>query len=117
MSTERQQFLKFFQAENLESEWLVMLLKDRDWLTAGQILQEIGSTDTDAARRRLRATAEASAGRIAGGQRGYKLTEEMTREEFGHFRNWMLGQATAMQRRITLSDKVWYSRNPVPGTA
>ena len=86
-------------------------------MTAAQILQEIGTADTDTARRRLRATAEASEGRIAGGQLGYKRVDAMTGEEFQHFRNWMLSQAGAMQRRIVQADKVWYARNPAPAAA
>ena len=56
----RQQELGFFEADPIISEWLVDLLKGRDWLKAGAILKEIGRPDSDSARRRLRATAEAS---------------------------------------------------------
>ena len=110
----RQQELGFFEADPIISEWLVDLLKGRDWLKAGAILKEIGLPDSDSARRRLHATAEASKGRIAGGQQGYKLVAEMKQEEFYHFRDWMLSQAKAMQRRICQADKVWYNRQAVP---
>jgi hypothetical protein len=113
MTTERQEILPFFQVAKEDAQWMVALLQGRDWLTAAEVLRAVGAADTEGARRRLRASAEASAGRIAGGQRGYKLVEEMTREEFGHFRNWMLSQAGAMQRRIVAADRVWYARNAV----
>ena len=114
MSQERQQELGFFEADPISSEWLVDLLKGRDWLTAGAILREIGRPDSDSAKRRLRATAEASKGRIAGGQCGYKLVADMKQEEFFRFRSWMLCQAKAMQRRVSEADKVWYNRQAVP---
>lgn len=114
MSQARQQDFDLFEVYPINSQWLVDLLKGRDWLTAGAILKEIERPDSDSARRRLRATAEASKGRIAGGQLGYKLVAEMKQEEFFHFRNWMLSQAKAMQRRISQADKVWYNRQAVP---
>jgi hypothetical protein len=112
--SEQQETLKFFEAAEPDAEWLVNLLKGRDWLTAGDILRQIGSPDTDTARRKLRATAEASEGRVAGGQKGYKLVRQMTGEEFHHYRNWMLSQARRMESRIVLSDAVFYAKNPVP---
>ena len=107
--------LDFFATDNsVDADWLVKLLRGRDWVTASQVLREIGAPDTDAARRRLRATAEASLGRIAGGQGGYKLVEEMTKEEFDHVCSWMLSQTTKMQRRVTEIQLVFYARKPVP---
>src|SRR5690606_19811975 len=64
-------------------EWLVGRLRGRDWQTAQEILEASDLQVTDAAKRRLRSLANASKGRIAGGQKGYKLVKEMTAAEFG----------------------------------
>ncbi|HWD19103.1 MAG TPA: hypothetical protein VHB20_07475 [Verrucomicrobiae bacterium] len=94
--------------------FLVELLKGQDWRTAAELLKAIGHDDTESGRRSLRAVAEASEGRIAGGQKGYKLVDEMTIEEFKHYRDWMLSQARKMESRVIQADKVFYSRQPVP---
>jgi hypothetical protein len=113
MNTERQ--LDFFATDKpADAAWLIEHLRGRGWVNAGAILREIGAPDSDAARRRLRATAEASEGQVASGQGGYKLVQEMTKEEFDHFCAWMLSQAGKMQRRITLAQKVFFARYPVP---
>jgi hypothetical protein len=62
--------------------------------------------------RKIRALAAASKGRIAGGQRGYKLIGEMTRDEFNHWRNWMLSQSAEMEARVVAADKIWFARQP-----
>jgi len=96
-----------------EVEWLVSFLKGRDWMTAREILTEIGKPVTVDAKRRLRSLANRSKGRIAGGQDGYKLVVEMTADEFGHFESWMASQVTEMQRRRVEAGKVFHARtNP-----
>ena len=71
----------------------------RDWVTANQLLAHMGLAVTESSRRRLRRAAEESEGRIGGGQRGYKLVELMTTEEWLEFKHWMRGQAISMMRR------------------
>ena len=94
-------------------DWLVRTLEHSDWLLAGDILLRAGRDNTEANRRWLRALAKASKGRVAGGQRGYKLVGEMTRDEYQAWRNWMKSQADEMTARILEADKVWYTRQPV----
>jgi hypothetical protein len=104
----------FFAVKPINADWLVSLLKDKGWVRASDILLQIGAPDTDTGRRQLRATAEASEGRVASGQLGYKLFEHMTKAEFDHFCAWMLSQAGKMQLRVTQVQKVFYARHPVP---
>jgi hypothetical protein len=95
-------------------EWLVDYLSGMDWVTAQQILEQcskLGRLENN--KRWLRALAAASKGRVAGGQRGYKLVEEMTVEEYNHWRNWMKRQADFMTARILEADKVFYRRKKV----
>lgn len=99
-------------------EWLVDQLRGRDWLTAAELLKRVPTRATTSSKvedrkRWLRALAHASGGRVAGGQRGYKLVAEMTNEEYNHWRNWMKRQADEMTGRILEADKVFYRRNPV----
>jgi hypothetical protein len=103
-------------SENVQA--LIELLRGHDWLTSRQLAAQIGwSDETPRERedngRKLRAIAAASNGRIAGGQRGYKLVSEMTGDEFHHFRNWMKSQADTMTARIVEADRVFYSRQAV----
>lgn len=101
------------EAGSREIEWLVGQLRGRDWATAETICKDASLPVTDSSKRRLRALANLSAGRIAGGQKGYKLVESMTREEFGHWRNWMKSQADEMTARILSADRVFYGRRAV----
>lgn len=94
-------------------EWLVNALWGRDWRLAADILEQAGKPNTEGNRRWLRALAKASCGRVAGGQRGYKLVTQMTLEEYQHWRNWMKSQADEMTARILEADRVFYSRQAV----
>lgn len=94
-------------------EWLVDFLQGKDWMTAGEILRQVQRPETDGNKRRLRMLAAASKGRVAGGQRGYKRVEEMTVEEYNHWRNWMKSQSDEMTARILEADKVFYRRQKV----
>jgi len=94
-------------------EWLVRMLAGMDWMTAAEILQHAKHSVNDSNKRWLRAMAAASKGRVAGGQRGYKLVEEMMVEEYNHWRNWMKSQADYMTARILEADKVFYRRQKV----
>ena len=98
---------------NPNVELLCKYLRGLDWQTASEILSAWGQLVTDHNRRWLRALAAKSGGRVAGGQRGYKLTKEMTNEEFNHWRNWMTSQADEMRRRVIEADRIWYARKPI----
>lgn len=106
---------EFFKAAPADPnvEWLVRVLAGKDWMTASEILQCAKQPVTDQRKRRIRMWAAASKGRVAGGQRGYKLVEEMTIEEYNHWRNWMKSQSDEMTARILEADKVFYRRQPV----
>lgn len=94
-------------------DFLVQLLQGRDWLTARQIIADVCTrTAVTWCDRKVRALARASRGRIAGGQKGYKLVSEMTSEEYQHYRNWMLSQSDEMKQRVLDSDKIFYPRKP-----
>ena len=100
--------------DNPNVEWLVGALRhEGGWLTAAQLCERAGRPVNDQNRRWVRALADASEGRVAGGQRGYKLVEQMIAEEYEHYRNWMLAQAGAMERRVIESDRVFYGRKAV----
>jgi hypothetical protein len=83
------------------------------WITAAVLLPQIGKAVTESNKRWLRAIADASRGRIAGGQHGYKLIAKMTNEEYQHWRNWMTHQSDEMRRRVIEADKIWYAKKPV----
>lgn len=110
--------LPLFRAEpEKDYSWLMEILRSSGgsgWLTAKQILDVTGQKDTDQNRRSIRAIAEISNGQIGAGQKGYKLVELMTIEEYNGYRNWMLSQTEKMQKRILASDKIFYARKPVP---
>lgn len=94
-------------------ELIVRMLDGRDWITARQILEELGREANESGKRWLRAIADASRGRIAGGQHGYRLVSAMTQAEFQHWRNWMTHQAGEMQRRVLEADRVFFARKAV----
>lgn len=93
--------------------YLVKLLDGRDWILAAQILEEMQKPATEGNKRWLRALADASCGRIAGGQKGYRLVKDMTQAEYNSWRNAMNHQADEMKRRVIEADKVFYARVPV----
>jgi hypothetical protein len=89
---------------------LLDVLDDGGWKTAVEICTALGLEPTDNHRRKVRLLADASGGRVAGGQRGYKLVGRMEAAEFQHTRNWLISQAREMQRRVLEMDRVFYSR-------
>jgi hypothetical protein len=99
--------------KNADWLFLVKILEGKDWLTAAEVLLAMGLPATDQNKRSVRALAEQSEGRIAGGQKGYKLVVAMTKEEFDHYQNWMIRQAETMKRRVIASQRVFYSRPKV----
>jgi len=94
-------------------ELMVRHLAGLDWQTSNEILSALNQPITEHNRRWLRALANASGGRVAGGQRGYKLIEEMSRAEYDHWRNWMTSQADQMRRRVIEADRTWFARKPL----
>lgn len=88
-------------------------LEDGRWHTATGLLRGAGLPVSENNKRLLRRMADCSGGRIAGGQKGYKLVAEMTLEEYQHARNAMLSQARELQRRVLEMDKEFYRRHPV----
>lgn len=92
-------------------EWFVAFLAGRDWLTAKAILDEIGQPPTENLKRKLRSLADASAGRVCGHQKGYKLCRSMTAEEYQWWRNEMLKMSDAIKARVLESDKIFYGRS------
>src|SRR4051812_6227231 len=99
---ESQSSLPLFKvaSDDKNVEWFIGFLGGRDWMTAREVLPEAGWTDSESNRRALRLFAEASGGRIAGDQRGYKLVTAMTHKEYMHWRNWMKSQADQMTARV-----------------
>jgi hypothetical protein len=94
-------------------KFAIAQMKGCDWQTARELCAKLGWPATDSNLRWFRSVAHASKGQIAGGQRGYKLIDDMTREEYHRFRNWMNSQCDEMKRRLIESDRVWYARHPV----
>jgi len=100
--------------EHPNVSWLIGYLAERgDWTTAAEICAAARKPAGDHWKRWVRTLADQSKGRIAGGQRGYKLVGSMTADEYQHYRNWMTHQAEEMRRRVIESDKVFYARKPV----
>jgi hypothetical protein len=93
-----------------DPEWFVAFLEGRDWLTAGEILRELRQPANENMKRKLRALADKSGGRICGHQKGYKLVLSMTREEYQWWRNEALKASAAIKARVIESDRVFYGR-------
>lgn len=94
-------------------EFLIAQLRGHDWQTAQHIGERIGWTTpgtplAENEKRWMRACASASEGRIAGGQKGYKLITDMTAEEYAHWRNAMMSQSDEMRQRVIDSDRVFF---------
>jgi len=95
-------------------KFLVELLTGKGWMTAKEIIAAIEEkTQRQVPDRLVRALASASQGRIAGGQKGYKLVQDMTHEEYNHWRHWMSSQADEMRRRVIEADKLFYRKKPI----
>ena len=112
LASRSQKELPLFRVEegSRNVEWFVEFLEGRDWITAGDVLEEIGQPVTENSKRKIRAWADASGGRICGHQRGYKLVKAMTGEEYQWWRNEALKMADAVRARVIETDKVFYGR-------
>ena len=98
------------EAESPNVEWLVGFLQGRDWIRAADILREIGREPNENEKRKVRAWADASNGRVCGHQKGYKLTTTMTHEEYVWWRNELLKTRAAIDGRLVETDRVFYGR-------
>jgi hypothetical protein len=111
--------LPLFQEKpaSVNVEWFVTFLQGRDWITAAEVLGECRLEVTENNKRKLRALADASEGRICGHQKGYKLTRSMTAEEYNWWRYEWLKADAAIRERVIQSDKVFYGRQSVEAPA
>lgn len=95
-------------------EWFVGFLegpsRTGQWTTAAEVLRQARLEVTENAKRKVRAWADASGGRVAGHQKGYKLVTQMTGEEYQWWRNEMLKASDAIKGRVLESDKIFYQR-------
>ena len=91
-------------------DWFVEFLAGKDWITAAEILADCGRPVTENEKRKLRAWADLSGGRICGHQKGYKLVTSMTHEEYQWWRNEALKASDAIRSRVLESDKVFYGK-------
>ncbi len=73
---------------------LKSILAGHGWQSCKSIATATGWTD-----RKIRALANAAAGAIISGQRGYRLTSEATPLEIHHAWTWLAHQADAMRLR------------------
>ena len=96
-----------------EVAWFVDVLRGRDWITAEDLLTELNQPVVESLKRRLRALAEASEGRVSSGDEGYKLTVEMTAEEFGKFDRRLANQEAKMKARRVAAHIVFHRRTNV----
>ena len=67
---------------NADADWFVAFLCDREWTTARAVLELCGLPVNEDNKRWIRKLADESKGRIAGHQKGYKLTGSMTGDEY-----------------------------------
>lgn len=84
--------MKTPKVDHIEVDGLIYALSHGRWATAKELAQI-------ASERRLRAIANASRGRIIGGQLGYKLSALATIDEIKHACNWLRHQARLMMDR------------------
>ena len=89
-----EQLSLFLCSNNAEANPLVSALRGQGWVTAKRLSFHLATSD-----RELRAMAEASAGEIISGQKGYKLSTEATIDEIDHAANWLISQGKKMLKR------------------
>jgi hypothetical protein len=100
-----------------EVDWFVGVLRGRDWITAEELLKELGQPVGESLKRRLRALAEASNGQVGSGDCGYKLVREMTAAEFAEFNGRLSNQEAKMKARRVAAQRVFYSATNVDRVA
>ena len=90
-----------------EIESMLAQLRGAGWRLASDL-----GAQTESQKRRLRAIARASGGRIISGQKGYHLTVEAQHADYWHGRDWLNSQANEMKARVAEIDYVWHHRQP-----
>ena len=90
--------------------WLVNYLRGRRWVFARQILGALNISPTEDNKRWLRRVREATQGRVLGGpgMPGYMLLNEMSQDEFRHWRETMRSQAREMDLQIIQAEKRYH---------
>lgn len=83
---------------------LMERLRGKNWQTAASL----GAT-SDQAKRRLRAICRASQGHIISGQKGYRLTVEVSPSEYASSRGLLQSFADQLQEHVRQLDAVWWS--------
>jgi hypothetical protein len=78
-----------------------LLHAEPGWLTAAQILTQLGEPVHEAAKRKLRDLANHSAGNLISGQKGYRHIRHASPDEIAHAAHWLRHQAKAMDDRAT----------------
>lgn len=76
-----------------------LLARAADWLTAREILEQLGLEPNEDNRRSVRAWAEAAADELISGQHGYRHIDRASAEEIHHFVSWMNRQGDKMKLR------------------
>lgn len=91
-------------------EWFVKLVGEHEWIKAADVLRVAGKPVNEEWKRWPRALRKAAAGRVVGHQKGYKLTEKMTPEEYNHWRNNALKQSHELKADVIETDRVFHGR-------
>lgn len=79
------------------------------WMTAHDILEQLGLPVTESAKRHLRELAEHSQGEIVSGNSGYKHNRHITPEELDEFWGRMVSQGKKMIARALLVKRKHHS--------
>lgn len=102
MKTEKQTELSDFLRDDGDQKtvaWMEEFLRrERNWITAAEMLSRLWLPETDANKRSLRSLAEQSAW-IVSGQKGYRHLEHCSPEEIHHCCAWLESQAKKMGDR------------------
>lgn len=88
---------------------VAVLDQEMDWLTAAQLLVKLGEAPSETNKRKLRELANASAGKIISGQKGYRHIRHASPEEITHAANWLEHQAKQMAERALEIRRTYHS--------
>jgi hypothetical protein len=91
---------------------LLAVLRGRGWCSGADLVLWLG-LKTDGLRT-IREAANRSAGRVASGQQGYKLTAELTPDEFRKSAGRFRSQAKAMNQRYVEMQRCWHESGHTP---
>jgi hypothetical protein len=102
MTTTAQDELPLFRCAKDDANvqnFLLLLLRHSNWMTAAEVLRALGMAETETNRRHVRAWAEATEEEVISGQEGYRHTDCATADEIHHFCSWMESQGNKMKFR------------------